>query len=152
MGMRFFAGSGLYLASITGLWLAGLVLVTSVPTVIAFADIGASREQTNARSSIHATKHRGRHLRYATNEKGIVTRECWQAPTGGWTKPQAMSLARDLFPEALKKQKPLRTKRKPTGEMLVYKDGTTVWLEHSSVKPTFRLVAVWASEFRGPKC
>lgn len=147
-----FSQRGRNLASATALFLGGLALCVFVRPVGALADIGTRLEQTNARSALHGAKHRGRHPRYATNEKGIVIRECWQAPVGGWTKPQAMSLVRDLVPEALKRQNPLRKKRSPSGEMFAYKDGTTVWLEHSAVKPTFRLVAVWAPEYRGPKC
>lgn len=141
-----------YLASTIGLWLTGFVLVTAATTVSAVADIGASEDQTKARTPIHAAKHRGRYPQDKINERGIVVWECWEAPTGGWTKPQAMSLVRDLIPKALKKQIPRRTESKRGGEMLVYQDGTTVWLEYNSVNASYKLVAVWAPEYQGPEC
>lgn len=149
---RIFTPRGLYTFFTTGLWLAGWIIVSSAASVGAIADIGVSLEQTKSRSEMHAANHGGRHPLFETNKRGIVVRECWEAPRGGWTKPEAMSLVRDLIPQTLKKQTPRKMEREPGGEMLVFPDGTSVWLEHSSVRPTFRLVAVWASESRGHKC
>jgi len=78
--------------------------------------------------------------------------ECWEAPSGGWTKPQAMSLIKDLVPQALKTQIPRRMKPQSGGEMLIYQDGTKVWLEHSVPKAMYRLAAIWTREYRGSEC
>ena len=135
------------------LWLlAGVVLGASAVTSNATADLGASLEQTKARASLHAAKHEGLHPLYKANGSGIVVWECWEAPAREWTKPQALSLARDLIPQALKTQTPRREKSKWGGEMLVYQDGTTVWLEYSSFTATYIGVAVWAREYKGPAC
>lgn len=132
--------------------LAGLVLIPSVTNGRAVADIGASLDRSKELGSVHAAKHRGRHPLYKTNARGIVIWECWEAPSGGWTKPQAMSLVKDLIPQALKAQIPRKMKSEPGGEKLVYQDGTTVWLEFSPPRALYRLVAVWTGEYRGPTC
>ena len=82
----------------------------------------------------------------------MIVWECWEAPARKWTKPQAMSLARDLIPQALKKKIPRKKQSKLGGEMLVYQDGTTVWLRYSSVTASYAGVAVWAPEYKGVPC
>ena len=118
----------------------------------AIADIGITREQAEARVTIHTANHRGRYPLFETNENGIVVWECWEAPPEGWTKPQAMSLVKDLIPPALRSQTPRRAKPQAGGEMLVYQDGTTVWLEYSVPKALYRFAAVWTREYRGSEC
>lgn len=131
---------------------AGIVLGASTVAGTAFADIGTKLEQSQARVSSHTAKHRGRYPLFKTNRRGVVVWECWEAPSGGWTKPQAMSFVKDLVPPALQTETPRRVEPQTGGEMLVYRDGTAVWLEHSSVRASFRLVAVMTREYDGPLC
>ena len=132
--------------------LAEVVFGVTALTATAAADIGVNLEQARARIPVHTAKHKGRHPLFETNEHGIVVWECWEAPSGGWTKPQAMSLVRDLIPDALKTETPRRIKSQAGGEMLAFRDGTTVWLEFTVPKVLFRLAAVWTREYRGSEC
>jgi hypothetical protein len=132
--------------------LVGVGVLASIFSTAAIANIGDSLEQAKARVPVHVEKHGGRHPLFHTNESGVVVWECWEARPGGWTKPQAMSLVKDLIPAALKAQTPRRIKSKAGGEMLVYQDGTTVWLEFSGSKAVYRLAAVWVRDYRGSEC
>ena len=127
--------------------LAVSVLATSTVASRAFADIGTTLAKSEARSSSHAAKHQGRHPLFKTDADG-------EAPVGGWTKPEAMSLVKDLVPRELRSQSPRRLKAESEsgGEILQFHDGTTVWLEYASVNASYRLVAVWTSEYHGQGC
>lgn len=109
-------------------------------------DAGTARERAAQWLELYGAE--GPHI--DADAKGRVVRECWAAPSRGWTRDAALEFAARLLPPAARGRELVQTSVTPTRLRYTVEGGYRIALE--TFGPRVLGVQVAAGDFDGDDC